>query len=169
MNSMGNIASETFTAVSAPIQYASCTAFQEGKMIEDYLQGERVILKVLGKWIYEKVTKEANLLTHCPEGGFYIFMDFKNYKQKLQKKNILTSKDLAKALLEDIGIAILPGSVFGRSEQELTIRLSFVNFDGELALKGVKEKEEVDVVFLKKYCGDTLEGIENLVKWLDSL
>ena len=76
---------------------------------------------------------------------------------------------MASALLEEVGIAILPGSVFGRSEEELSIRLSFVNFDGELALKGVEAKEEVDDGFLKKYCGDTVEGIENLMKWLDGL
>lgn len=69
--------------MSAPIQYASCTAFKEGEKIEEYLKGERIILKVLGNWIYKKVTKEGKLLTHCPEGGFYIFMDFQNYKEKL--------------------------------------------------------------------------------------
>jgi aspartate aminotransferase len=53
-------------------------------------------------------------LTHQPEGGFYIFLDFAHHQEKLEKQGITTSKKLAEALLEETGIAILPGSVFGR-------------------------------------------------------
>lgn len=76
---------------------------------------------------------------------------------------------MANLLLEEVGVAILPGVSFARKQSELTVRLSFINYDGEAALKAYNEGEEVNMVFLKKYCGDTVEGIEVLVKWLKSL
>ena len=77
---MSKIASDTFSAVSAPIQYASCIAFREGEEIQKYLEGERVILKRLAYWVFEKLTKDCDLLSHRPEGGFYIFLDFEKYR-----------------------------------------------------------------------------------------
>lgn len=104
-------------------------------------------------------------MTHQPEGGFYIFLDFAHHQEKLEKRGITTSKKLADALLEETGIAILPGSVFGRIPEELTIRLSYVNFDGGVALEAFNEGVTVDENFLKKYCSDTIEGIQVLVEW----
>ena len=54
---------------------------------------------------------------------------------------------------------MLPGEVFGRVETELTIRLSFVNFDGGEALKACNEGMELNEDFLKKHCAHTVEGI----------
>ena len=41
-------------------------------------------------------------------------------------------------LLEDTGVALLPGSVFGRPEDELTARFAYVDFDGAKALAAVE-------------------------------
>ena len=75
------------------------------------------------------------------------------------KKGIKSSTELAKTLLKETGIAVLPGEVFGRVETELTIRLSFVNFDGGEALKACNEGMELNEDFLKKHCAHTVEGI----------
>ena len=120
----------------------------------------------MGFWIYEQLTKECNLLTHRPEGGFYIFLDFEHHRGKLEAKGITTSKQLAKTLLEETGIAVLPGEVFGRVETELTFRLSYVNFDGAKALKAYNEGATVDEGFLKDHCPDAVEGIQVLIKWV---
>ena len=37
-------------------------------------------------------------------------------------------------MLEDTGVALLPGIAFGRPENELTCRLSYVDFDGKNAI-----------------------------------
>lgn len=36
----------------------------------------------------------------------------------------------------------MPGSAFGREPTEFTLRISFVNFDGETALKALQEAKK---------------------------
>ncbi|RME35196.1 MAG: aminotransferase class I/II-fold pyridoxal phosphate-dependent enzyme, partial [Deltaproteobacteria bacterium] len=50
--SMASVASETFTATSAPIQYAAVRAFAGGLRLERYLWNSRRILKALGDHIH---------------------------------------------------------------------------------------------------------------------
>lgn len=61
--------------------------------------------------------------------------------------------DLTTNLLEETGCATLPGSSFGRAPEELSLRLAFVNFDGEEALNAVEKGDNLSLDYLKKYCG----------------
>jgi aspartate aminotransferase len=74
-------------------------------------------------------------------------------------------------LLEETGVAILPGSDFGRPPEELTARLAYVNFDGGQALSAadrIPMEQELNETFLRQYCGDTLQAVTLLVDWLTS-
>ena len=44
-------------------------------------------------------------------------------------------------LLEETGVAILPGSAFGRPETELTARMAYVDFDGAKMLTALQKLE----------------------------
>lgn len=46
----------------------------------------------------------------------------------------MTDVELCEQLLNDTGIAILPGSTFGRNPEDLYARLAYVDIDGVLAL-----------------------------------
>ena len=75
-------------------------------------------------------------------------------------------------ILENTGIAMLAGSHFGRPEEEMTVRISFVNFDGEAAISGwgnlgcPSYQEILETNFLQTYCSDTVEGIQVLTEYL---
>ena len=135
LDAMASVASETFTSTSAPIQYAAVCAFSGGISIERYLWNSRKILKSLGLLIHKKLAA-AGISTPKPEGGFYLFCNFKKHATKLKKRGITTSNDLVQKLLEETGVALLPGSVFGRPEEELTTRLAYVDFDGARGIGG---------------------------------
>lgn len=165
---MVNIASETYTTVNAPVQYAAIKAFSKNKEIDDYLFHCRKILKILSQESV-KILENTKLKFHKPEGGFYIFPDFTNYSKTFSKKGIKNSKDLCKIMLNETGVATLPGSDFERPNKELSIRMAFVNFDGSLALKKSYEmgkNAKLDINFLKKYCPDTIEAFKRIVEWL---
>ena len=76
---------------------------------------------------------------------------------------------LCEGALQEIGVAMLPGSVFGRPEGEYTARLSYVDFDGAAAL-GASRKialdESLGVGYLEAYCASCLEGIDRLCEWV---
>ena len=104
-----------------------------------------------------------------PEGAFYIFPDFSSFKDNLFKKGISNSVDLCRKLLEDTGIAILPGSVFGEDPNNLIARLSFVDFDGSKALAAAEQipnEKQLNSEFLKMHFSHTIEALEKLKEWL---
>lgn len=170
LSSMASVASETFTSTSAPIQYAAVRAFQLGTDIERYLWNSRKILRQLGRNVH-KILTEADVRTAPPKGGFYLFPNFEEYREVLKKKQIFKPDQLCQRLLNDVGVAILPGIAFGRPETELTARLSYVDFDGARALSALEtmpKDYEPDEAFIRKYCGDNLEAMEKTVEWLKS-
>ena len=170
-NAMAIVASETYTSTSAPIQYAAITAFQDNPEIDNYLHHVRRVFKTLGNYMANRL-KAKNISMPSPKGGFYLFLNFQFYREKLASKGILTSFELCETLLHETGIAVLPGSDFGRQPEELTCRLAYVDFDGVLVLnKAMTEYNEtpLDEEFLKKYCGKMLEALIKLEDWLENL
>ncbi len=168
LDAMAAAASETYTSTSAPIQHAAVTAFQGGPEIERYLADSRRILAALGNWIAARLS-EAGVHCPAPHGAFYLFPDFSPLAEALATRGIRDSPTLCRRLLDEIGVAILPGSEFGRPPAELTARLAYVNFDGEAALAALAEQDPgaaLDVEFLRESCGPTLEAIERVCAWL---
>jgi aspartate aminotransferase len=148
------LATETFSAVSAPIQFAAVEAY-EGDHSE-YVHKSIKILKVIANTVYKKFNTN-NIQANKPEGGFYIMPDFTN----LLSHKFKSSKEFCKSLLEETGVAVLPGTDFGFPEEKLLFRLSYVDFDGAKFLKA--EDKEITVDSLKKYAPKILEGVEKIL------
>ncbi len=171
LEGMAAVASETFTAVSAPIQFASIKAFEMGDDIELYLNNSRKILRALGGYIYKKFNS-SNISVPVPDGGFYFLPDFTNLKDKLIKNGITTSDKMCEKVLEDTGVAFLPGSAFGRDKKEFTARIAYVDFDGHKALEALKDyplDKDIDIDFLKNYCGNSITAADKICGWADSI
>lgn len=167
-DAMATVASETFTSTSAPIQYAAAAAFQKNEKIDQYVEKCRRILAALAEEIFQRLQK-TKIEVLPADGGFYIFPDFENYREKLQGRSIYSSRDLCDVLLQDTGVAVLPGVDFGRPSGELTARLAFVDFDGTEALQNYTSQGQPDLPFLLTYCGPTLEAVDRIINWLDVL
>ena len=119
-NKLKVLARETFSSVSAPIQYAAISAYQNDH--SSYIRNSSNILKNVGEYVYENL-KSNNVIISKPKGGFYLMPEFVN-------KNFSTSSEMCKTILKDTGVALLPGSDFGCSEKKMLARLSFTDFDG---------------------------------------
>jgi len=162
-DSVRTVASETFTAVSAPIQYAAIKAYSEDH--SEYLENSRLILKMIGDYIYKELSS-VGVICQKPQGGFYMICDFSNVVNKTHEIN--NDKTLCQKILNDIGFAMLPGSDFGMEEDKLLSRIAFVDFDGSKALKMIsKEKPSLDN-FLDLTCPKIVKGISLLKDWIIS-
>ena len=167
-DAMAVVASETFTATSAPIQYAAVRAFQGGEDIEQYLFHARRVLRVLGRFISKRLQK-IGVAVPEPDGAFYLFANFNAFRSELQSRGIRDSESLCAKLLEDTGVAILPGNVFGRPEEELSARLAYVDFDGSKALAAsekIPAGRQLDIDFLKENCPTMVEAAERICDWM---
>jgi aspartate aminotransferase len=170
LDAMAAVASETFTSTSAPIQHAAVRAFEGGSDIEQYLADCRRILKALGQRLVG-IFRDAGVDVLQPDGGFYLFPSFAPFVEGLRAQAITTSEALCERLLTDTGVALLPGSQFGRAPGELTARLAYVNFDGEAALAAVREaggEGELPSAFLEAYCAPTIDAVERIAHWARS-
>ncbi len=155
------VASETWSCVAGPVQQAATEAYRFGPEVEGYVQRERQILSVLGQQAAARLS-EAGVVTVPPEGGFYLFPNFELWREPLAAAGILTSDQLCSRLLEEAGVALLPGFAFGMPENQLLVRLSYVNFDGAAAL-GAAESE------LETIMQPVMAGLDAICGWLGQL
>jgi aspartate aminotransferase len=170
-NAMAAIASETYTSVSAPIQYSAIQAFLGGSEIERYLSHVRRILAALGGRTFS-IVDAAGIRARPPIGAFYLFLDFSPFAERLASRGVHTGRGLCDCLLEETGVALLSGASFGGARSELTARLSYVDFDGAAALTA-GEKIPLGVPlpddFLAHYCPCVIEGANRIARWVRSL
>ena len=162
-DSVRTVASETFTAVSAPIQYAAIKAYSEDH--SEYLENSRLILKMIGDYIYKELSS-VGVICQKPQGGFYMICDFSNVVNKTHEIN--NDKTLCQKILSDIGFAMLPGSDFGLEEQKLLSRIAFVDFDGSEALKLISNKNFSQENSLEIICPQIVKGVLLLKEWIKS-
>jgi len=153
------LSSESFTAVSSPIQFAATEAFEGDH--SDYLNKTTAILDAVGNYVYENL-KSNKVLMQKPEGGFYLMPEFLNSKFK-------TSSEMCDDILNKSGVALLPGSDFGFKPNRMLARLSYTDFNGEIFLKSIEGSKKPDNETIKRYAPNVVEGIKKLVDWSKTL
>jgi aspartate aminotransferase len=169
-DAMAAVASETYTSVSAPIQYAAVVAYKGDPTIDNYLVQSRRILGALGRHCV-RMLEGANIEVAAPQGGFYLFPDFSNHSDKLRDRGITTNGELCRQLLEEQGVALLPGLDFGQPAKRHTVRLSYVDFDGAGALTAARQvprDQPLTPKFLNATCSRVLAGVQKICDWISS-
>lgn len=171
-DAMAVVASETFTATSAPIQYAAVTAFEGGPFLDNYLMRARIVLKAIVRYIMLRFD-QLQISYPKPQGGFYIFPNFDYYKEQLHKKEIYSGQALCENLLKDTGVAMLPGVDFGRPKEEYSARIAYVDFNGTVALQNsdilIERYKDINEEFVLNNCPNIVQAIDRLGNWLQSL
>ena len=158
-NSLKILASESFTSVSAPIQYAAISAYTKDH--SKYVETTRKILKEVGMYVYENL-KSNKILINKPEGGFYLMPEFINTK-------FSTSYEMCNNLLKETGVALLPGSEFGFPKNKMLARLSFTDFDGENFLINTSGCKEINRDIIRKFAPNITEGVAKLKNWAENI
>ena len=157
-----SVASETYTAVSTPIQYAAIKAYTEDHT--QYLVNSRKILQIIANYIYKELT-QVGIKCQRPQGGFYMLCDFSTVLNK--SNEISDCKSLCNKILSEIGFAMLPGSDFGMENELLISRIAFVDFDGNKALDLIKNYKIDPDNFLQMACPKIIKGIKSLKEWIN--
>ena len=158
-NMINVLASETFSAVSAPIQYAAIKAYENDH--SNYISKSVNILSAVGKYVFSNL-KSNKVLINESQGGFYLMPEFLNNKFK-------TSSDMCSDILNSTGVALLPGSDFGFRTDKMLARLSFTDFDGQLFMDEIHDDQIIKYDEITKYAPKIVEGVDKLKKWSESL
>lgn len=118
-------ASECWSAASAPAQLAASAAFSSAHATNEPLGAEmdryRDVVTALHRLctlrLYAAV-RDCGLEVSEPRGAFYLYPSFRPFAVQLQARNIRTSRELARWLIEECGLATLPGAAFGEKDDE---------------------------------------------------
>jgi aspartate aminotransferase len=154
-NMINVLASETFSAVSAPIQYAAIKAYKNDH--SQYINKSKNILSAVGKYVYNNL-RSNKVLINEPQGGFYLMPEFLN-------KKFNSSADMCDSILNDTGVALLPGSDFGFDQNKMLARLSFTDFDGQKFMNKIDDNKKIDNDTIKEFAPKIIEGVDKLKKW----
>jgi len=153
------LASETFSAVSAPIQYAAIKAYENDH--SNYINKSRNILNAVGNYVYENL-RSNKVLINKPQGGFYLMPEFLN-------KKFNSSSEMCDSILNNTGVALLPGSDFGFDQNKMLARLSFTDFDGQKFMNKIDVNQKIDNDLINEFAPKIIEGVDKLKKWSESI
>ena len=159
LKSLKSLASESYSTVNTPTQYASIEAYISEH--DQYKLKVRAILSAVGKIVYNNL-KSNKILIAPPQGAFYLMPEFKNKKYK-------SSSNLCDAILKETGVALLPGSDFGFPPKKMLTRLSYTDFDGTEFFRNVTNCSQIDDEMIKKFAPNVVEGVSKLSNWAKNL
>ena len=159
MKSLKSLASESYSTVNTPTQFAAVEAYDGD--YEHYRLKVRSILNAVGTYVYNNL-KSNKILINPPQGAFYLMPEFQNKKFK-------SSSQLCEAILNDTGVAMLPGSDFGFKPKKMLTRLSYTDFDGVEFFKNVSDYKSINEEMVKKYAPNVVEGTTKLSNWAKNL
>ena len=159
MNSLKSLASESYSTVNTPTQFAAVEAYHGD--YEEYKLKVRSILNAVGLYVYNNL-KSNKILINPPQGAFYLMPEFKNKRYK-------TSAKLCDAILNETGVAMLPGSDFGFKPKRMLTRLSYTDFDGVEFFKNVSINKSISEEMVKTYAPNVVEGVSKLSNWAKNL
>ncbi len=125
------LASEVWSGVCAPVQYAAIQAYQRDPKIEKYVADCCALHRIRTQFFYAQL-QEIGIRCTLPAGGFYVTANFDSFAEGLTKLGIKCSQALAQHLLQNYGIATLPGKDFGIPAENYSLRLSTSYLDLEM-------------------------------------
>lgn len=153
--------SETFSAVTAPVQYAALQVYGNYPAVAEHVESCTHLHRLAGNWMTERF-RAMGLQCHRPTGGFYLFPGFAPFREALASQGMETATRLCTRLLEEAQVAMLPGGEFMVPDEWLHARVASVDFDGAEALQawasGVRQPEAL--------FPSMAAGLERLEAWL---
>ena len=155
LDSIKTLASESYSTVNSPAQYAAVEAYDGDH--QEYRAKTTNILRSVGNYVYNHL-KSNKVLINPPQGAFYLMPEFLN-------TNFKNSEELCEAILNETGVAMLPASEFGFSPKKMMTRLSYIDFNGSEFLKAPINGKMLENKIIEKYAPNIVEGVEKLSIW----
>lgn len=117
------VASEIWSAPAAPVQEAATYAFTEPVELVERVNLSRRLHARVSRAVYDRFVEIGSSVA-LPQGGFYLYPD-------LGHLCIGGSSEVARVLLDNHGIGVLPGHAFGDDPSAARVRVATSLLYGE--------------------------------------
>ncbi|SDH81125.1 aspartate aminotransferase [Sinosporangium album] len=114
------IASEIWSCPAVPVQQAAAYAFTEPEELRDRVVASRKLHGAVARAVHARFIR-AGAAVSPPQGGFYLYPDLGHLRSRL---GIRTGAELAALLLDQYGVGVLPGEVFGDDPAAIRVRVA---------------------------------------------
>jgi aspartate/methionine/tyrosine aminotransferase len=137
------VAGSTYSCVAAPIQHAALVAYSADAEVDAHVEDTRALNALIGRTTASLFANLPGATTTTPEGGFYLYVDLNSFHDRFARLGLGTAGKLAKDLLRLEHVALLPGEALLLREEDLSFRCSFVDYDGEEALRSWRDESPI--------------------------
>ena len=79
------------------------------------------------------------------------------------------SSHLCNVILNETGVAMLPGTDFGFNPKKMLTRLSYTDFDGSGFLNNYPSNGIIDIEMIENFAPNVVEGVKKLSIWSKNL
>jgi aspartate aminotransferase len=117
------VASEIWSSPAAPVQQAAAYAYTEPAELVERIDESRRLHGTVARAVHERFVR-AGARVDAPQGGFYLYPHFAGL-------DFATSADLSAHLLDEHGVGVLAGHVFGDDPGALRARVATSLLYGE--------------------------------------
>ncbi len=167
------IAGSTYSCVAAPIQFAAIEAYSMNETVESHIKICSEVNAVIGKYVTELFSNISGIKKSVPQGGFYLLIDFNENKEQLFNLGIKDSVNFAETLLQIEHTALLPGDALLVGRENFSFRCSFVDYDGEAALKNWRKRIPVNKgeedEFVQENCSLMINGVKYIERFIEQI
>jgi aspartate/methionine/tyrosine aminotransferase len=137
---LGGLASEIWSALAAPMQHVAAYVLSEPPEIVEHVAASRRLHRAVTTAAYDVVI-EAGARCRAPGGAFYLYPEFGAFAEA-------SGAALAERLLEERGIAVLPGEAFGDDPAALRFRMAMSLLYGDTDERKLEALQSDDPVAL---------------------
>ena len=170
MENLLKVAGSTYSCVAAPIQHAALVAYSDDLSVRDHMEACRRVNAAVGRVAADLFAALPEVETSTPEGGFYVFVDFCAYEERLAAIGLDRCAAFAEHLLQVEHAAILPAEALLLPSGEFAARCSFVDYDGAAALERWREappdSPEEEAAFVRANCPLVADGVAVIDRYL---
>ncbi len=166
--SVRGIASEVWSSTPMPMQHAAAYAWSDPAELVDRVAMARRLHGSVAKAV-AGVFDGVGCEVRAPQGGFYVWPDFSPLREALAaRRGIATSADLARVLLDEFGVVVIPGSAFGDDPGALTMRVAVTGIYGESdseRLAALLSTDPLEMPWIAEALDGLRDKLEALVAW----
>lgn len=154
-----SVAANTYSCVSAPVQYATISAYKDlllppskSTLVKE-LDKMNTIFNHISTTCYNilKTNAPTTILTSPSNGAFYFYLTFPNIPDHI---------DAAKELLTKHKILTISGEAFGTSKN--TIRIAYTCFDGNTVINSFTKRNPAAI---DCHLTELYEAFHTIAKW----
>lgn len=167
------VAGSTYSCVAAPIQHAALAAYADDERIETYVRDCREVNRAVGRQMASRMATISGVTTTTPEAAFYLFLDFNAQHEQFLRIGLKTCVDFCDDVLAVEHTAMLPASSLLLPDDDFSVRCSYVDYDGELALDRWRQRPpqtiEQEAAFVRECCPLIFEGVQYLARYMNGV